>query len=135
MANAITSLRLCSTLDWTHFFERVSLIEQVLQRDPAGVYADMDFASRDRYRHAVEELAEPIGEAQMRVALRSVESARQAAEKDPADRAAHVGLPPHREGTPGPRDRRGATARGCPAAAPRGLPARHRGLPRGHRRS
>ena len=91
VANAITSLRLCSTLDWTHFVERVSLIEQVLQRDPAGVYAAMDFASRDRYRHAVEELAEPNGEAQMRVALRSVESARQAAEKDPADRAAHVG--------------------------------------------
>jgi len=91
VANAITSLRLCSTLDWTHYFERVSLIEQVLQRDPAGVYANMDFASRDRYRHAVEELAEPTGEAQMRVALRSVESARQAAEKDPADRAAHVG--------------------------------------------
>ena len=91
VANAITSLRLCSTLDWTHFFERVSLIEQVLQRDPAAVYAAMDFASRDRYRHAVEELAEPNGEAQMRVALRSVESARQAAEKDPKDRAAHVG--------------------------------------------
>jgi cyclic beta-1,2-glucan synthetase len=91
VANAITSLRLCSTLDWTHFFERVSLIEQVLQRDPAGVYVAMDFASRDRYRHAVEELAEPNGEAQMRVALRSVESARQAAEKDPKDRAAHVG--------------------------------------------
>jgi cyclic beta-1,2-glucan synthetase len=91
VANAITSLRLCSTLDWTYFVERVSLIEQVLQRDPAGVYANMDFASRDRYRHAVEELAEPLGEAQMRVALRSVESARQAAEKDPADRAAHVG--------------------------------------------
>ena len=61
----------------------MSLIEQVLQRDPAGVYANMDFASRDRYRHAVEELAEPTGEAQVRVALRSVESARQAAEKDP----------------------------------------------------
>jgi cyclic beta-1,2-glucan glucanotransferase len=91
VANAITSLRLCSTLDWTTFVERVSLIEQVLQRDPAGVYAAMDFASRDRYRHAVEELAEPNGEAQMRVALRSVESARQAAERDPADRAAHVG--------------------------------------------
>jgi cyclic beta-1,2-glucan synthetase len=91
VANAITSLRLCSTLDWSHFFERVSLVEQVLQRDPAAVYANMDFSSRDRYRHAVEELAEPNGEAQMRVALRSVESARQAAEKDPKARAAHVG--------------------------------------------
>jgi cyclic beta-1,2-glucan synthetase len=90
--NAITSLRLCATLDWTQYFESVSLIEQVLQRDPAGVYGKMDFPSRDRYRQAVEELAEPTGEAQLRVALRSVESARQAAElKSVQDPAAHVG--------------------------------------------
>ncbi len=92
VGNAITSLRLCSTLDWSSFFESVSLVEQVLRRDPAAVYASMDFLSRDRYRQAVEELAEPTGEAQVRVALRSVESARQAAERTSAgDRAAHVG--------------------------------------------
>src|SRR3989475_3801074 len=74
------------------YFENVSLIEQVLQRDPAGVYGGMDFLSRDRYRQAVEELAEATGEAQLRVALRTVESARQAAElKSADDRAAHVG--------------------------------------------
>src|SRR3989338_6238141 len=85
VANAITSLRLCSTLDWMLYFEHVSLIEQVLQRDPAGVYGRMDFLSRDRYRQAVEELAEATGEAQLRVALRTVESARQAAELKTAD--------------------------------------------------
>ena len=41
----------------------------------------MEFQSRDRYRHAVEELADPTGEAQVRVALRAIESARQAAEQ------------------------------------------------------
>ena len=92
VANAITSLRLCSTLDWSEYVEQVSLVEQVLQRDPAGVYGRMDFNTRDRYRQAVEELAEPTGEAQLRVALRSVESARQAAElKSSEDRSAHVG--------------------------------------------
>jgi cyclic beta-1,2-glucan synthetase len=64
MAGLISSLRLVSTFDWREFFETVSLVEQVLQRDPAGVYARMDFGTRDRYRHAVEELAEPSGEAQ-----------------------------------------------------------------------
>src|SRR5438128_3926862 len=92
VANTVTSLRLCSTIDWAEYFERVSLVENVLHRDPAGVYPSMDFASRDRYRHAVEELAEPTGEAQLRVALKCVESARQAAElKSADDRAAHVG--------------------------------------------
>ena len=92
VANAITSLRLCSTLDWSQYVEQVSLVEQVLARDPAGVYGRMDFNTRDRYRQAVEELAEPTGEAQLRVALRSVESARQAAEqKSNGDRTSHVG--------------------------------------------
>ncbi|MBI2834981.1 MAG: carbohydrate-binding protein, partial [Acidobacteria bacterium] len=50
VANVITSLRLCATLDWSHHFEAVSLVERVLQRDPAGVYGSMDFISRDRYR-------------------------------------------------------------------------------------
>jgi cyclic beta-1,2-glucan synthetase len=92
VANAITSMRLCSTLDWRQYFESVSLVEQALQRDPAGAYGRMDFLSRDRQRQAVEELAVSSGDAQMRVALRAVESARQAAaSRSPADVAAHVG--------------------------------------------
>ena len=91
MANLIGSLRLVSTFDWSEFFESVSLVEQVLQRDPAAVYGRMDFASRDRYRHAVEELAEPTGDGQVRVALKSVERARQIAERAPGEREAHIG--------------------------------------------
>ncbi len=92
VGNVITSLRLCSTLDWSQYFESVSLVEQVLKRDPANVHSSMDFLSRDRYRQAVEELADSSGESQLRVALRAVESARQAAESgSTASRAAHVG--------------------------------------------
>jgi cyclic beta-1,2-glucan synthetase len=88
MGNSITGLRLVSTTDWNRAIERVSLMEQVLQRDPAGVYGQMDFRSRDRYRQAVEELSDPTGEAQLRVALRAVESARQEAQVRGALRAA-----------------------------------------------
>ena len=66
VANAITSLRLCSAIDWRQFVESVSLVEQVLQRDPAGAYGRMDFLSRDRQRQAVEELSAPSGDAQVR---------------------------------------------------------------------
>ena len=50
-------MRLLSALDWPAFFERVSRVERVLRRDPAGAYPQMDFATRDRYRQSVEELA------------------------------------------------------------------------------
>ena len=55
--NVITSMRLLSSIDWPVFFDRVSIVEQVLREDPAGAYAEMDFPTRDRYRHSIEELA------------------------------------------------------------------------------
>jgi cyclic beta-1,2-glucan synthetase len=77
VANAITSLRLCATLDWRTFVESVSLVEQVLQRDPADTYGRMDFLSRDEQRQAVEQLAHS-GEGQVSVALKAIATARQA---------------------------------------------------------
>ena len=44
IGNVITSMRRVSSIDWTLFFERVSLVEQLLRDDPAGAYALMDFS-------------------------------------------------------------------------------------------
>jgi len=92
MGNSISSLRLCAALDWGTLVERVSLVDQILRRDPTGDYARMDFASRDAYRHAVEELAAPTGEAQVRVSLHAIASARAVAARDPHEPGAHVGF-------------------------------------------
>src|SRR5205085_2936374 len=54
--------------DWVSFFERTSLVEQVLRRDPAGVYSRMDLAGRDRYRHVVEAIAKGSRVAEINVA-------------------------------------------------------------------
>ncbi|HXD74169.1 MAG TPA: glucoamylase family protein, partial [Vicinamibacterales bacterium] len=92
ISNALTSLRLVSTLNWSDYFESVSLVEHVLQRDPSGAYGAMDFLSRDRVRQAVEELAAPTGEAQIAVALKAVDSARLAVETGQSgEPEAHVG--------------------------------------------
>ena len=57
VGNCVTSLRLLSSLDWTTFFENVSLVEQILHGDPARVYPHQDASTRDRYRREVERLA------------------------------------------------------------------------------
>ena len=49
--NVITSMRLISWFDWAEFVESVSLVDEVL-RSAELASADMDFATRDRYRHA-----------------------------------------------------------------------------------
>ena len=53
--NVITSMRTMSAFDWREFFESVSQVDEALRADSA--FGAMDFATRDRYRHAIEELA------------------------------------------------------------------------------
>jgi cyclic beta-1,2-glucan synthetase len=92
IGNIITSMRLLSSVDWPLFFERVSLVEKILRDDPAGAYARMDFPTRDRYRHSVEQLAKGARTSEARVATRAVELAREAQQTAPQhDRAHHVG--------------------------------------------
>ena len=67
IGNCVTSLRLLSALDWTTFFERTSLVEALLRQDPAGVYPQQDFATRDRYRRVVEKVARGSGRNEMEV--------------------------------------------------------------------
>ncbi|WP_426687677.1 GH36-type glycosyl hydrolase domain-containing protein [Rhodanobacter ginsengiterrae] len=57
ISNSIGSLRTLAAIDWRDFTEQCSLVERSLRGDPAGIYAAMDFATRDRYRHVVEAIA------------------------------------------------------------------------------
>ncbi|HAL29676.1 MAG TPA: hypothetical protein DCP20_03035 [Coriobacteriia bacterium] len=92
IANAITSIRLLDALEWREFFERVSIVEQVLREDPAGVYPRMEFASRDRYRHTVEELAQRSGLDEAGIAEAVISHCLEALSADPADTlGGHVG--------------------------------------------
>ncbi len=53
--NVITSMRLVSDIDWSDLFEATSQVETCLRR--ISGYGEMDFASRNLYRSAIERLA------------------------------------------------------------------------------
>ena len=57
ISNSIGSLRAIVAMDWRLFVEGLSVVEQTLLEDPGGIYGRMDFATRDRYRHATERIA------------------------------------------------------------------------------
>src|SRR5512132_2120383 len=78
--NLTMSMSLMSALDWTEFFESVSLVDEVLHEGPN--YAAMDFKTRDAYRHAVEELARGSGQHELQVARAAVARARHEAGAD-----------------------------------------------------
>jgi cyclic beta-1,2-glucan synthetase len=71
--NVITSMRLTSAFDWAEFFESVSLVDEVLRRAPS--YVEMDFATRDTYRHAIEDLSRGSDLSEIEVATRVVQRA------------------------------------------------------------
>ncbi|HEY8259286.1 MAG TPA: glucoamylase family protein [Gemmatimonadales bacterium] len=91
MANSITSLRAIALRDWRAFVERQSVMESVLREDPSGHYEQMTFATRDRYRHAVERMAKRTGLHEDAVAGRAVDLARRPREHDEDERRGHVG--------------------------------------------
>jgi Cellobiose phosphorylase len=93
MSNSIGSLRFLAAMDWREFVETHSVVEQTLHEDPGGVYGRMDFATRDRYRHAVEQVAKSSRLSEGEVARHAVQLARKrASEHGDDDRAAHVGF-------------------------------------------
>ena len=53
--NVMTSMRHISAIDWTELFENVSLVDHQLAA--GSRFAEMDFASRNLYRNAIEQLA------------------------------------------------------------------------------
>jgi cyclic beta-1,2-glucan synthetase len=74
--NVITSMRLMSSIDWTKFFESVSLVDAALRMN--SNFAAMDFPTRDSYRHAIEELARGSGLAEIEVAQSAIRKAQAA---------------------------------------------------------
>ena len=65
--NIITSMRLISELEWSDFFETVSLVDVTLRA--GSDFAAMDFATRNLYRSGIEDLArrlQPHGAADRR---------------------------------------------------------------------
>ncbi|HEY1852365.1 MAG TPA: glucoamylase family protein [Candidatus Binataceae bacterium] len=79
--NVITSMRFMSAADWAEFFESVSQVDAVLRA--SSNFAAMDFPTRDRYRHAIEELARGSGHSEIEVAQLSVAAAQRAAPVGP----------------------------------------------------
>ncbi len=97
MSNSIGSLRFLGAMDWRTFVETMSVVEKTLREDPRGTYGNMDFFTRDRYRHVVERIAKSGRLSEAEVASAAVRLARESAargdgNRDHDDRAAHVGF-------------------------------------------
>ncbi|WP_204352691.1 GH36-type glycosyl hydrolase domain-containing protein [Salinicola halophilus] len=71
--NAITSLRHIADFDWATLVERVSLVDRCLRE--RSRFGEMDFATRDRYRNAIEQLARGTEHDELTIAQRALDAA------------------------------------------------------------
>jgi hypothetical protein len=92
VSHCIASLRFLGAMDWKEFVETMSLVDSTLRADPAGFYRQMDFTTRDQYRHAVEAISRHSEHTETDVARLAVRLADDAARQHGGDdRSAHVG--------------------------------------------
>lgn len=91
MGNCITSIREVAALNWRESFERLSYVEQILRKDPIRVYENMDFESRDNYRHKLEKLSKITKQAESFIARKALECAQQGEFKEDQVYLKHIG--------------------------------------------
>ncbi|MFZ1982100.1 MAG: glucoamylase family protein [Smithella sp.] len=87
ISNSITSLRFLGTMNWREFVETMSEADQILRGDPGDIYVKMDFSTRDRYRHVIEEIARKSNLSESEVARLAIDLAKNGVN----NRTAHVG--------------------------------------------
>jgi cyclic beta-1,2-glucan synthetase len=78
--NIITSMRLISDVNWSELFEQISLVDDVLRG--GSEFADMDFATRNLYRSAIEELARGSRHSEVDIARAVLMAARRDGDRD-----------------------------------------------------
>ncbi len=71
--NIITSMRLISDVDWAKLFEAVSPVDDILRA--GGTFAEMDFATRNLYRTAIEQIARGTPLSEPEIARRALAAA------------------------------------------------------------
>ena len=96
MGFCITSLRDATQASWKELLEPLILFDKILQQDPAGAYARMDFESREVYRKRVVKVSQRSDCTETEVARHALALAREAAETHSDDprldlRRSHIG--------------------------------------------
>ena len=100
VSNIITSMHWMSSVDWTDFFEAVSLVDTVLRSVPG--FAAMDSATRSLCRAQIELLSRGSGHSELEVAREAVRLAREAG-REPTQEV-RPGAGGSNEAAPGPSE-------------------------------
>ncbi|MBF0575130.1 GH36-type glycosyl hydrolase domain-containing protein [Dysgonomonas sp. GY617] len=92
VSHSIGSLRALAVTDWKVFVETLSLVEITLRKDPNNIYGQMDFTTRDHYRHRIETIAKYCPSSEVEVAERVIQLAEEAKKQQQDALNTHIGF-------------------------------------------
>jgi len=73
MANCITSIKKIQRINFLDIFEKINGVEEILNREPAGIYENMDHKTKEYYRNAIKEIAKKTNMSEIYIAKKTIE--------------------------------------------------------------
>ena len=73
MANCITSIKKIQRINFLDIFEKINGVEGILNREPAGIYENMDHKTKEYYRNTIKEIARKTNMSEIYIAKKTIE--------------------------------------------------------------
>ena len=91
IGNCIESIKNIQRINFTEIFEQINGVEEILKKDPANVYKNMNYQSKEYYRNVIQELSIQTKISEIYITSKALELANKNKE-DVDKRKSHVGF-------------------------------------------
>ena len=88
MANCITSIKRIQRINFLDIFEKINGVEGILNDEPAKIYENMEYKTKEYYRNTIKEIAKKTNMSEIYVAKKVVELCSQAKN---GEKESHIG--------------------------------------------
>ena len=88
MANCITSIKRIQRINFLDIFEKINGVEGILNGEPAKIYENMEYKTKEYYRNTIKEIAKKTNMSEIYVAKKVVELCSQAKK---GEKESHIG--------------------------------------------
>ena len=73
MGNCITSIKTLQRINFLEIFEKINGVEEILNRDPAGIYEHMEYKTKEYYRNAIKEISKKTKMSEIYISKKAIE--------------------------------------------------------------
>ena len=88
MGNCITSIKKIQRINFLDIFEKINGVEEILNRDPAEIYENMEYKTKEYYRNTIKEIARKTNMSEIYVAKKTIELCNQ---EEAGSKQSHIG--------------------------------------------